>query len=105
MYARALLALRTYKDTALALLAVAVTLTVALTALLTVAVLRTPSLRPPWRLPAGHRGFAADGLRCGHPDDFRYALVERCCYCVDFVADFVAYSSVRYSYSYCYRFF
>ena len=41
MYARALLALRTYKDTALALLAVAVTLTVALTALLTVAVLRT----------------------------------------------------------------
>ena len=41
MYAGALLALRTYKDTALALLAVAVTLTVALTALLTVAVLRT----------------------------------------------------------------
>ena len=41
MYARALLALRTYKDTALALLAVAVTLTVALTALLAVAVLRT----------------------------------------------------------------
>ena len=41
MYARALLALRTYKDTALALLAVAVTLTVALTALLAIAVLRT----------------------------------------------------------------
>ena len=38
MYARSLLALRTYKDTALALLAVAVTLTVAL---LAVAVLRT----------------------------------------------------------------
>ena len=41
VYARALLALGAYKDTALALLAVAVTLTVALTALLAVAVLRT----------------------------------------------------------------
>ena len=41
MYARALLALRTYKDTALALLAVAVTLTVALSTLLAIAILRT----------------------------------------------------------------
>ena len=41
MYARALLALRTYKDTALALLAVAVTLTVALSTLLAATILRT----------------------------------------------------------------
>ena len=41
MYARALLALRTYKDAALALLAITATLTVALTTLLAATILRT----------------------------------------------------------------